>query len=218
MFVEVAIDFGLSVNFTKTKFQAVDYDLSPEDCIPLTVHGSVIDHVDAFRYLGSMVTSNGRSSTDVHQCIAAASRAFGCLLRALFCSRDLSVCTKRLIYNTCVLSVLLYGSESWTLLQQDVRRLEKFHHHCIATILGISKRTRWQSHIFNVSLRTRWGDEASVAQKICCRRLEWLGHLAPMPSCRVFLRKFSFPGLRRSGRSVGLVRGGRMPFLKIYGR
>ena len=112
VFVEVAIDFGLSVNFTKTKFQAVGYDLSPEDCMLLTVHGTVIDHVDAFRYLGSMVASDGRSSTDVRQRIAAPSRAFGALLRAqaVFCSRDLSVRTKRLIYNTCVLSVILYGS------------------------------------------------------------------------------------------------------------
>ena len=120
VFVEVTIDFGLSVNFPKTKFQAVGYNLSPEDCIPLTVNGSVIDHVDTFRYLGSMVTSDGRSSTDVRQRIAAASRAFGCLLCAVFCSRDLSVRTKRLIYNTCVLSVLLDGSKSQTMLQQDV--------------------------------------------------------------------------------------------------
>ena len=103
----------------------------------------------------------------------------------MICSRDLSVRTKHLIYNTCVLSVLLYDSESWTPLQQNVRQLEKFHHHCLATVLGISKRTRWQSHISNVSLRTRWGDEVSIAQKICCRRLEWLGHLARMPSSRL---------------------------------
>ena len=185
VFVDVAVAFGLSVNFTKTKFQAVGYNLNPEDCIPLDVHGSVIGHMDAFRYLGSMVTSDGRSSTDVQQLIAAASRAFGCLLRAVFYARDLSIRTKRFIYTTCVLSVLLYGSESWTLLQQDVWRLEKFHHHCIATILGVSRRSRWQNRISNASLCSEWGAEASIAQTICYRRLEWLGHLARMPSSRL---------------------------------
>ena len=141
--------------------------------------------MDAFRYLGSMVTSYGRSSTDDQQRIAAASRAFGCLLRAVIYARDLSIHTKRFIYTTCVLSLLLYGSESWTLLQQDVRQLEKFHHHCIATILGVSRRSRWQNRISNASLRSEWGAEASIAQTICYRRLEWLGHLARMPSSRL---------------------------------
>ena len=43
------------------------------------------------------------------------------------------------LYNALVISVLLYGSETWTLLKADERRLEAFHMNCQRRILGI----RW---------------------------------------------------------------------------
>jgi len=39
----------------------------------------------------------------------------------------LSNTTKFCIYNSCVLSSLLYASETWTLLKADIARLEAFH-------------------------------------------------------------------------------------------
>jgi len=35
--------------------------------------------------------------------------------------------TKIRIYSTCVLAVLLYRSETWTLTQADWKRLDSFH-------------------------------------------------------------------------------------------
>jgi len=35
--------------------------------------------------------------------------------------------TKLRLYQTCILSISLYGSETWTLLQEDLRKLEVFH-------------------------------------------------------------------------------------------
>ena len=51
----------------------------------------------------------------------------------------LSLQTKIRLYNALVISVLLYGSETWTLLKADKRRLEAFHMNCQRRILGI----RW---------------------------------------------------------------------------
>ena len=47
--------------------------------------------------------------------IAQASKAFGALRKSVFLDKNLSLCTKRKVYNACVLSVLLYGAECWTL-------------------------------------------------------------------------------------------------------
>jgi len=38
----------------------------------------------------------------------------------------LSLCTKTRIYQTLVVSVLLYASETWTLLAADVKTLEAY--------------------------------------------------------------------------------------------
>ena len=44
---------------------------------------------------------------------------------------------KLAIYRTCIIPVLLYGSETWTLLKSDLNRLELFHMRCKHSILGI---------------------------------------------------------------------------------
>ena len=47
--------------------------------------------------------------------------------------------TKLRLYQTCILSILLYGSETWTLLQEDLWELEVFHMRSLHMILWI----RW---------------------------------------------------------------------------
>ena len=59
--------------------------------------------------------------------------------------REMWLSTKTRIYQTLVVSVLLYASETWTLLAADVKTLEAFHMKCQRQIL----RIRWQDHVRN---------------------------------------------------------------------
>ena len=72
-------------------------------------------YVTAFPYLGFIVASSGR---EVDKRIAQASRAFGALCKAVFSDRRLYMETMRKVYQACVISILLYGSECWTPLQR----------------------------------------------------------------------------------------------------
>jgi len=49
------------------------------------------------------------------------------------------------VYQTLVMSVLLYGAETWTLLVTDMNTLEAFHVRCQRQILYI----HWWAHVFN---------------------------------------------------------------------
>ena len=89
--------------------------------------------------------------------------------------------TKRQVYQACVLSVLLYGSESWTLLRRHLNRLNAFHHRCVHNILGITSRQQWKQHITPEQKREHLGDLETAATKVMGRRMEWLGHVASMP-------------------------------------
>ena len=102
----------------------------------------------------------------------------------MFADRDPSLETKWKIYVACVLSVLLYGAECWTLLRRDQKKLNSFHHRCIRTILGITNRQQWKQHITSQEVRQRWGDSKTVTDMVALRRLEWLGHLARMNASR----------------------------------
>ena len=56
----------------------------------------------------------------------------------MLCSRALSIATKVHIFRTLVLSVLLYGAETWTVTQHDSHKLKSFQMYCLSDILGIA--------------------------------------------------------------------------------
>ena len=82
--------------------------------------------------------------------------------------------------QACVLSTLLYGSESWTLYTRQERRLNTFHLCCLRRILGIS----WQDHIPNTEVLARAGT-LSMYALLTERRLRWFGHVTHMHDGRL---------------------------------
>ena len=89
------------------------------------------------------------------------------------------------MYGAAVLSVLLYGAETWTAKAESIRRLSGFHNRCIRTIMGVSKYQQWREHISSRRLAAAFGMEEGMADILKKHRLRWLGHLARMESHRM---------------------------------
>ena len=53
-------------------------------------------------------------------------------------SRNISLQTKILLYNSLILSIQLYGCETWTLTERLERRITAFEHKAYRKILGIT--------------------------------------------------------------------------------
>ena len=90
-----------------------------------TVVGQPVDSVEKFTYLGFDMDSSGRSAPDMLRRIGLTQRQWADSLR-FSRKKRLSLSTKLRIYDSCVLSVLLYGLKAWTLLREDGRRLQAF--------------------------------------------------------------------------------------------
>ena len=118
----------------------VGHGIHNADVESIPVGDGVIECVSEFSYLGSIIAANGRIDREIDKRIGNASRAFGALRQAVFKDSNLTITTKRLIYEACVLSMLLYGVECWVPLRKHLKRLNTFHHRCIHTVLGISNR------------------------------------------------------------------------------
>ena len=204
---ETSRKFGLTVNINKTKHMVVGREATTSDEEPLPMQGGNIESVEQFPYLGSVVAASGKIDADVDRRITQASSAFGALRKSVFLDRDLSLVTKRKVYQACVLSVLLYGSECWTLLKRHSRKLDVFHHRCIRIVLGVSSHVQWTSCITSDQLRQKWGDMETITMKIAKRRLQWLGHLARMPDSRV-PKKLSLDGSANHDRDAAQRRDG----------
>ena len=177
--------FGLTVSIAKTKHMTVGREATESDKAPIIVVGGEIEAVEEFPYLGSVISTSGTIDADVEARIAKASRAFGALCKPVFLDKNLTLHTKRIVYNACVLSVLLYGSECWTPLRRHTRKLNTFHQQNIRRIMGTSNLEQWTKRITMAEIRRRWGNCEPVSGKVIKRRLQWLGHLARMKNTRL---------------------------------
>ena len=70
--------------------------------------------------------------------IRQANGAFGSLLKCVFKRKDVTKEAKVAVYNSLVLSVLLYGCESWSLTQRLRDKLRSFHRACVRSMCRIN--------------------------------------------------------------------------------
>ena len=110
-----------------------------DDVAPLSMEGHEIEMVTEFTYLGSCLCNDGEVTREVLCRNAKPSKAFGSLCDAIFMNRTFSVSTKRNVYKDVVLSVLVYGAETWAINAPDVRQFTTFYNCCVRTILGVSR-------------------------------------------------------------------------------
>ena len=83
-----------------------------------------LENVDSFKYLGSILTNDGRCTCEIKCRVAMAKAAFN-KKRALFTSTlDLELGKKPV--KCYIWSIALYGAESWTLRVVDQKHLESF--------------------------------------------------------------------------------------------
>ena len=81
-----------------------------------------LENVEPFKYLGSILTNDGRCTCEIKCRIAMAKAAFN-KKRALFNSTlDLKV--RKKLVKCYIWSIALYGAETWTFWAVDQKNLE----------------------------------------------------------------------------------------------
>ena len=161
--------FGLNISWSKTKVQNVGYG-PPAVNIDLSLDR--VEAVSEFTYLGCSIQSNASSHCEVLRRIALAGAVMHSL-SVVWKQRHLSVPLKIKLYRALVLPVLLYASETWTMLETDSRRFQSFHMQCQRRILNVN----WYDLIPNTEIATCTALPA-VLDVIRTRRLSLFGHVA----------------------------------------
>lgn len=161
---------------------------------------STLKVVDEFTYLGSTISNSLSLDSELNRRIGKAASAMARLSARVWENRMLTTNTKMQVYQACVLSTLLYGSEAWTLYSHQECRLNTFHLRSLRKILGI----KWQDHIPNTSVLELAGIQSMYAI-LSQRRLRWLGHVRRMDDGRIpkdILYGELATGSRRTGRPI----------------
>jgi hypothetical protein len=127
--------------------------------------------VESFKYLGSILTTDGRCTCEIKCRVAMAKAAFN-KKRALFISiLDLELREKLVKCN--VWSIALYGAETLTLRAVDQKHMESFEMWCWRRMEKIS----WTDHVRNRDVLLRVKEQKNILHEICKRKANWIGHI-----------------------------------------
>ena len=90
------------------------------------------------KYLGSYMSDDCKLYVDGESRASQASKSFGRLRSRVFDNHNLALNTKIRVYDAIYLSVILYGSEIWTLYFRRVGMFEKKHMRAPKSILKVT--------------------------------------------------------------------------------
>ena len=163
----------------------------------ITVNGEELEVVHQFQYLGSTTTDTLSLDVKLSKRIGKASTTLSKLTKRVWENKRLTIPNKIIVYKACVISTLLYGSESWTTYSTQERKLQV---RCLRRILGIT----WQDReVRNNDILSRAGI-SSIFTPLRQRRLRRLGHVHRMDDGRIpkdLLYGELATGAKREGRS-----------------
>ena len=172
--------FGLTISLNKTKAMFTPAPGEPYIEPSILVNGTRLGVVEKFVYLGSTLTRDGSLDAEIYQRIQKASVAFGKLEKRLWSVRDITNHTKICVYRACILTTLLYASETWTLLRKHIKILERFQQKCLRRILNIKWESRTPDTDVLVSAKC-----LSVEALLISHQMRWTGHIIRMEDHRI---------------------------------
>ena len=103
------------------------------------MNGQMLEEVEQFKYIGSTPTKDRTSVKEVKIRLAQAHSALT-RIAILWKNKAISVPTNTIHNRSLVLSVLLYGCESWMLTADLERRIQASENKCYRIMLGIAYR------------------------------------------------------------------------------
>jgi len=139
--------------------------------VPCLKDDSKYELVNRFRYLGDMVGAGGGAE----EASRARVRSAWCKFRELapfLTKRGASLTLKGKLYNVCVRSVLIYGSETWEMRVEDMNRLVRAERSMVRAMCRVSLKDGKSSE----ELLCRLGI-VSVVEIVEKGRLRWFGHV-----------------------------------------
>ena len=139
--------------------------------------------VEEFKYLGSMLSKNFDDSVTIMARIRLARIAFTKLQKAIFGTRRVALESKKIAYESLVLSLLLYGSECWVVNAENMRLLQRFHRKCIRIMCRVTRHHTRKHHISTEELEAKLGIH-DIRHYVHSRVLRYLGQVFRMDADR----------------------------------
>ena len=149
----------------------------------VTLNGEVLEEVDQFKYLGSVVAANGGIEADVCHRVKEGCKVLGAMKGVMNC-RGLGMNVKKVLYEKVIVPTVTYGSECWGMKVSERQKLNVFEMRCLRSMAGVSRMDRVRNEV----VRQRTGVEVELATRVDMNVLRWFGHVERMENERVLKR------------------------------
>ena len=165
---ENSAEFGLNINLSKTKVMLIGKHNSNDT---VTIGGEAIKVVDKFEYLGRVLSKSGSDMPALEDRIGKDWGAFE-KKKDIITSKHISMKTKRHTYETYILPVVTYATETMTWTKQMMKKIKVFNNHIMRWMCGA--RLRDKQSIESLHLKSRVKD---IIPTIKLKKLQLFGHL-----------------------------------------
>ena len=122
--------------------------MGSSDELDVSIDGENLETVTQFKYLGATITEDARSVLEIKIRIAVATSLLS-KLKTIWRDKNTSMKTRMSLLQALVISVFLYGCETWTLNVEMEKRINFFEMNCMRRLLQV----HCTAHTFNKQIR-----------------------------------------------------------------
>lgn len=166
----------LELNVEKTKVVMIGNEAGVAS---VTADGEVIEQVQAYKYLGSVINSRGNSEDELMARIKAANRLYAALRRKFLDHKEITQETKISIFKSMYLPVLLHGGENWILTGRQEKQIQAMEMKYLRRVIGARRIDKKRNEDIRKQLHVK-----SAKLYLEEKKLRWFGHLVRMEENR----------------------------------
>ncbi|KAL8577432.1 hypothetical protein ACOMHN_048067 [Nucella lapillus] len=189
--------FGMEVSDEKGKTHLSSTSYSA--VVNIKMNGQILEEVDGFKYLASIITKTGSPTKGIRTKLSLASTAMT-KPNTIWKSNTISLPVN---IKSFVISILLYGCESWTLNAKTEWWLQALEHKCYRKLLCIHYSEHKTNEYVRQRIDTLAGKQEPQLSVVKRRKLTWFGHVNRHDSlAKTILQGIVEGGRRRSRQSL----------------
>ena len=185
---------GLSLNIKKTEVMTISKKHILPKCT-ITVNETELRQVQQFKYLGVLVTSDGRCRSEIKSRIGQAKTSF-LKMKSIICNNSLSIPIRMRVIQCYIEPILTYGCESWTMNTQIEKSL-------MATEMWFYRRMMripWTAKMTNVEVLNQIETQRRLIINIRKRQSSFFGHVMRRGGLEHIVTTGKIEGRRDRGR------------------
>ena len=203
---KICEQYEMSINVNKAECLVVT-KLEKVPRLTLSLKGNLIKQTEHFRYLSSLILSNGKCTNEIKRRIALAKQAFIVLGYNLH-NNKMSFRIRLRLLKRYLWSVFLYGCESWTMTNKTIKKVKALE----VWFLRRMQRISWTAHVTNETVLKQTCQVRQLLKTIKNRQLQFFGHIMRQKN----LEKISIIGRINGKCARGRQRYKYLDQLKAY--